>query len=110
MSNLDRSALLKKWAPILEHANLPAFKDQYKKEVTAVLLENQERESAKSQEVLFETHANAIGAGPDTGGVAKFDPVLIKTHKIAQEPPKSRQELPKSRPELSKSRPGVPKT
>ena len=77
MSNLDRSALLKKWAPILEHANLPAIKDQYKKEVTAVLLENQERESAKSQDVLFETHANAIGAGADTGGVAKFDPVLI---------------------------------
>jgi hypothetical protein len=77
MSNLDRTALLKKWAPILEHANLPAIKDQYKKEVTAVLLENQERESAKSQEALFETHANAIAAGPDSGGVAKFDPVLI---------------------------------
>jgi hypothetical protein len=77
MSNLDRQALLKKWAPILEHDALPSIKDNYRKEVTAVLLENQERESMKSQEALFETHANAIGAAPDTGGVAKFDPVLI---------------------------------
>ena len=77
MSNQDRSALLNKWAPILEHANMPAIKDKYRREVTAQLLENQERESAKSQEALFETHANAAGAMPDTGGVAKFDPVLI---------------------------------
>jgi len=77
MSNLDRQALIKKWAPILEHDALPSIKDNYRKEVTAVLLENQERESMKSQEALFETHANAAGAMPDTGGVAKFDPVLI---------------------------------
>ena len=77
MSNLDRQALIKKWAPILEHDALPSIKDNYRKEVTAVLLENQERESMKSQEALFETHANAAGTMPDTGGVAKFDPVLI---------------------------------
>jgi len=77
MSNLDRQALIKKWAPILEHDALPSIKDNYRKEVTAVLLENQERESMKSQEALFETHNNAAGAMPDTGGVAKFDPVLI---------------------------------
>ena len=77
MSNLDRQALIKKWAPILEHDALPSIKDNYRKEVTAVLLENQERESMKSQEALFETHANAAGAMPDTGAVAKFDPVLI---------------------------------
>jgi len=41
--------LQKKWAPILEHADLPKIKDSYRKAVTAVLLENQEiamRESA----------------------------------------------------------------
>jgi len=75
MSNQDRSALLKKWAPILEHANLPSIGNQYKKEVTAVLLENQEIESAKSSQMLFEV--SSAGAMPDTGGVAKFDPVLI---------------------------------
>ena len=33
----------KKWAPILEHADLPEIKDNYKRSVTAVLLENQEK-------------------------------------------------------------------
>ena len=78
MSNIDRTALLKKWAPILEHEALPSIKDNYRKEVTAVLLENQEREMGKQQEALFETTAaNAVGSYGDTGGIAKFDPVLI---------------------------------
>ena len=78
MSNLDRQALLKKWAPILEHDAVAPIKDQYRKEVTAVLLENQEREMGRQTEALFETvHANNIGAGADTGAVAKYDPVLI---------------------------------
>jgi Major capsid protein Gp23 len=78
MSNIDRAALLKKWAPILEHEALPSIKDHYRKEVTAVLLENQEREMGKQQEALFETTAaNAVGSYGDTGGIAKFDPVLI---------------------------------
>jgi hypothetical protein len=78
MSNIDRTALLKKWAPILEHDALPSIKDNYRKEVTAVLLENQEREMGKQQEALFETTAaNAVGSYGDTGGIAKFDPVLI---------------------------------
>jgi hypothetical protein len=78
MSNIDRTALLKKWAPILEHDALPSIKDNYRKEVTAVLLENQEREMGKQQEALFETTAaNAVGSYSDTGGIAKFDPVLI---------------------------------
>ena len=86
MSNLDRSALLKKWAPILEHDAVAPIKDHYRKEVTAVLLENQERESMKSQEALFETHANATGGNIGTvgggsfgpgNGVTGFDPVLI---------------------------------
>jgi len=43
--------LQKKWAPILEHEDLPKIKDSYRKAVTAVLLENQEiamRETAES--------------------------------------------------------------
>jgi hypothetical protein len=85
MSNLDRQALLKKWAPVLEHTSMPSIKDNYRKEVTAVLLENQEREGAKQAEALFETTAvNAGGsgialggAGSSTGTVAGYDPVLI---------------------------------
>jgi hypothetical protein len=73
-----RQQLMEKWAPILNHESQPAIKDNYRKEVTAVLLENQEREMRKQSEALFEAApANAVGSYGDTGGFAKFDPVLI---------------------------------
>ena len=73
-----RQQLMEKWAPILNHESAPSIKDNYRKEVTAVLLENQEREMAKQREALFEdAPANSVGAYGDTGGFAKFDPVLI---------------------------------
>ena len=67
----------KKWAPILEHSDLPSIQDNYKRSVTAVLLENQEtalreERSAMGFQSLTETAANATGAG-----VAGWDPVLI---------------------------------
>jgi len=79
-----RQALMEKWAPVLNHEGAPAFKDQYRKEVTAVLLENQEREMQKQAEALFETApTNFGGTGVSMGGagtngqMAGFDPVLI---------------------------------
>ena len=79
---MDDKALLteqlqKKWQPVLEHPDLPAITDSYKKNVTTILLENQE------QALLSEaTPTNVMGAGnsPHMGGagnVATFDPVLI---------------------------------
>jgi hypothetical protein len=65
--------LEKKWQPILESAEAPAFVDNYRKSVTAVLLENQEiaaRESAAQANFLSEE--NQL-----TGAVAKWDPVLV---------------------------------
>ena len=60
----SRQDLLKKWAPILEHEGAPAIKDQYRKEVTAILLENQERKMQKQSHALFEAApANAGGTG-----------------------------------------------
>jgi hypothetical protein len=74
----SRQDLLKKWAPVLDHEGVAPIKDAYRKEVTAVLLENQERSINEEKQALFEaTHANAAGALPDSGGVAKFDPILI---------------------------------
>jgi len=70
--------LQKKWAPIIEHGELPPIKDAYRRAVTAVLLENQEKALREEREYLTEAApANAAGAMPDSGGVAKFDPVLI---------------------------------
>ena len=84
--------LQEKWQPVLQHPDLPEIKDPYKRAVTTVLLENQEKAQANDAEVMssqnFLTEAG-LGAGvmPDvpgasviagTGGhVAKFDPILI---------------------------------
>ena len=82
----NRQQLLEKWAPVLDHDGLPQIKDSYRREVTAVLLENQEREMRKQSEALFEaaptnSTGGQIGAistsGYQTGGVAGYDPVLI---------------------------------
>jgi hypothetical protein len=73
-----RQQLIEKWAPVLNHEGAPKIADNYRKEVTAVLLENQEREMRKQSEALFEAApTNAVGSYGDTGGMAKFDPVLI---------------------------------
>ena len=64
-------SLQKKWKAIVEHAELPEIKDNWRKTVTTQLLENQEqylREVAPS---------NSAGVMNDTGGVAKWDPILI---------------------------------
>jgi len=66
----------KKWGAILEHADLPEIKDNYKKTVTAILLENQEKALAEERNMLNEVApGNSIGDG--SIGVAKYDPILI---------------------------------
>ena len=76
-----RQQLVEKWAPVLNHEGSAPIKDQYRKEVTAVLLENQEREMRRGAEAmgeLFEAApTSSVGSYPDAGGMAKFDPVLI---------------------------------
>ena len=81
----NRKQLIEKWAPVLNHDALPSIKDNYRKEVTAVLLENQEREMRKEAQALFEaapTNSGGTGialggAGASTGTVSGYDPVLI---------------------------------
>ena len=78
-----------KWAPVLDHDGLGAIKDQHRRSVTAIMLENTERaltESAAhgSYQTLTETSSttpvNFMGASSSTagaGGIDTFDPVLI---------------------------------
>ena len=67
--------LQQKWSAILEHQDLPEIKDSYKKAVTAVLLENQEKSLREERNALFEAApTNNISA---TGGIDKYDPILI---------------------------------
>jgi hypothetical protein len=83
-----KEQVMKKWAPVLNAEGVNAISDPYRKFVTAVLLENQERASRSdaenSQGFLTETlPANAVGTGGYGGGanaagpVAGFDPILI---------------------------------
>ena len=77
-----RPELVKKWAPILESTQAPAFKDDYRRQVTAQLLENQERAMKEGAQALNEI-ANVGGDGIALGGagtnanMAGYDPVLI---------------------------------
>ena len=73
--------LQKKWAPILDHPELGQINDSYRKAVTTVLLENQEKAMQEDNQVLasqnFLSEGLASGAFPDKGGVAKYDPIMI---------------------------------
>ena len=64
--------LLEKWSPLIKHEELPEITDSHRKNVTAVLLENQEK-FLKEEKLLTEAApTNATGTG-----VQNFDPVLI---------------------------------
>ena len=76
-------SLQKKWEGVLDHADLPKITDPYKKAVTAVVLENQATEMAKSGMINEAAPTNSAGTGgfgsgaTATGPVAGFDPILI---------------------------------
>ena len=69
--------LQQKWAPVLEHSDMGAIQDPYKKAVTAVVLENQQREMAAAAAQLNETVSGAAAPTNLAAGVQNFDPVLI---------------------------------
>tara|TARA_B100001093_G_scaffold503374_1_gene557659 strand:- start:604 stop:1908 length:1305 start_codon:yes stop_codon:yes gene_type:complete len=64
---------IKKWAPVLEHADAPAIKDNYRKAVTAKLLENTEI-ALKQESAQF---GSLTENNQTTSAVGNFDPVLI---------------------------------
>ena len=78
MFNADKN-LMEKWGPVLEHESAPAIQDNYKKAVTARLLENQEvalqeeRAQAQGNYISEAAAPNNIGGG----SIGTFDPVLI---------------------------------
>ena len=65
--------LQEKWQPVLGHPDLPEIKDPYRRAVTTVILENQERAMREDSEFLREAApTNATGSG-----VSNWDPILI---------------------------------
>ena len=69
--------LQKKWAPVLEHEGLESIKDPYKKAVTALVLENQQREMAAAHSQLNETAQSAAPTNVTGSGISNYDPILI---------------------------------
>ena len=62
-----------KWQPVLEHPDLPKIEDAYKRAVTTVILENQEKAVREDRSFMSEAApANATGSSVDN-----WDPVLI---------------------------------
>ena len=76
MSNAYKS-LTEKWAPVLNEESAGTIQDQYRKSVTAVVLENQEKalQEARSAQQGYLTE-DAPG-GANTGSIDKWDPILI---------------------------------
>ena len=78
MFNADKN-LMEKWGPVLDHESVSPIQDNYKKAVTARLLENQEvalqeeRNQAQGNFISEAAAANNIGGG----NIGTFDPVLI---------------------------------
>ena len=65
--------LQEKWQPVLGHPDLPEIKDAYRRAVTTVILENQEKAMREDASFLSEgAPNNATGAQ-----VANWDPILI---------------------------------
>ena len=72
--------LQEKWSPVLNHDGLPEIKDNYRKAVTAILLENQERAIREERGILTEAPTNVGPINTQTtgaGAIDGFDPILI---------------------------------
>jgi len=69
MEHLTAEQIQENWKPVLEHKEIPEIQDSYRKKVTGILLQNQKEHLA--EQALHEAPTNV------TGGVDKYDPVLI---------------------------------
>jgi len=67
--------LVSKWAPVLNEETAGPISDHYRKQVTAAILENQEK--AMREEQMASSFGSINEAGTDTSDLGKFDPVLI---------------------------------
>ncbi len=82
--HINYQQLTEKWAPLLDHEGSGVIKDNHRRNVTAVLLENQEQMLQEESSFLSEASpTNSAGTGGFSGSstaagpVAGFDPVLI---------------------------------
>ena len=67
--------LERKWQPVMEHDSLSPVKDNYRRAVTSILLENQEQ-ALREDAVNNAGGVNGLGYGT-ASGLAGYDPILI---------------------------------
>jgi len=85
MQMFNAEHLQEKWAPILDYDGMDPIRDSHRRTVTAILLENQQREMQEERNFLYEAPTNVTGSSGATAGFsanasspsAGFDPVLI---------------------------------
>jgi hypothetical protein len=85
MQMFNAEQLQEKWSPILDYQGMDPIRDSHRRAVTAILLENQERELREERAFLSEGPNINTGSSGATAGfsadasspVAGFDPVLI---------------------------------
>jgi len=65
--------LQEKWQPVLEHPDLNKIEDSYKRAVTTLILENQEKAMREDSNFLSE----AAPTNSTAGQVSNWDPILI---------------------------------
>ena len=71
---INYESLVSKWAPVLNEESAGTISDRHRRNVTAAVLENQERAMiAEGSQSQFMTET----AGNNTGSAANWDPVLI---------------------------------
>jgi len=66
---------MKKWGAIIDHPDLPEIKENYRKQVTAVLLENQEKALREERQMMSEAAPGNNSFATD--GIDRYDPILI---------------------------------
>ena len=66
--------LQEKWQPVLEHPDLPPIEDSYKRAVTTLILENQEKALKEDRSFLSEAAPVNASSG---GQMDTWDPILI---------------------------------
>ena len=68
--------LQEKWQPVLEHPDLPKIEDSYKRAVTTLILENQEKAMREDRGFLSEA-APTVNTGAGNNSFDTWDPILI---------------------------------
>jgi hypothetical protein len=69
MQMFNAEYLQEKWAPILDYSGMDQIKDAHRRSVTAILLENQERELREERDFLYESPTNSGNAAGASGWI-----------------------------------------